>query len=71
MIILRNKLLEEGIIERINDELVLVEDYVFSSSSTAAMIVMGRSANGLSEWKTSSGMTLQDFENQEVPTNNK
>jgi len=71
MQILRNKLLEEGKIERTNEKLILTEDYIFSSSSTAAMIVMGRSANGLAEWKTSTGMTLQDFENQEETTNNK
>jgi len=68
---LRNKLLEEGKIKKINDEFVLVEDYVFSSSSTAAMIVLGRSANGLTEWKTTNGMTLQDYENQEISINNK
>ncbi|MBF0241840.1 MAG: GIY-YIG nuclease family protein [Desulfamplus sp.] len=68
MKILRNKLLDEGKIERINGELVLVEDYVFSSSSTAAMIVMGRSANGLTEWKTANGLTLQEYENQDIIT---
>lgn len=66
MRILRTKLLEEGKIEIVNGRLVLVEDYVFSSSSTAAMIVMGRSANGLTEWKTANGMTLQEYENQDV-----
>ena len=66
MKILRNKLLEEKKIVKRNDELVLTEDYVFSSSSTAAMIVMGRSANGLTEWKTTNGMTLQDYENQDI-----
>jgi hypothetical protein len=38
------------------------EDYIFSSPSTAAAIVIGRSANGLTEWKLSSGITLKDFE---------
>ncbi|MBF0227910.1 MAG: GIY-YIG nuclease family protein [Desulfobacterales bacterium] len=64
--ILRDKLLEEKKIAKTNNEFVLTEDYVFSSSSTAAMIVMGRSANGLSEWKTKNGITLRDYENQEI-----
>lgn len=66
MKILRNKLLDKKRIVKRNDELVLTEDYVFSSSSTAAMILMGRSANGLTEWKTTNGMTLQDYENQDI-----
>ncbi|HDK41853.1 MAG TPA: DUF4357 domain-containing protein [Candidatus Pacearchaeota archaeon] len=37
-------------------------DSLISSSSSAAMIIMGRSANGLTEWKMNSGKTLQDFE---------
>jgi hypothetical protein len=38
------------------------EYYVFSSPSTAAVIVMGRNANGLEEWKMSNGIALRDFE---------
>jgi hypothetical protein len=41
-------------------------DYLFSSSSSAAMIIMGRSANGLTKWKTKSGKTLQDFETGDI-----
>jgi Protein of unknown function (DUF1524)/Domain of unknown function (DUF4357) len=42
--------------------LLLVNDYTFSSASTAAALVMGRSANGLTEWKTVSGELLRDSE---------
>ena len=32
-----------------------------SSKSTAAVIVLGRNANGLTEWKLKDGTTLKDF----------
>lgn len=38
------------------------EDYIFSSPSYAATIVMGRSANGLTEWKTIDGKILKNLE---------
>jgi hypothetical protein len=44
------------------------EDYIFSSPSTAAVIVMGRNANGLTEWKQKDGKTLKDFETNEKTT---
>lgn len=59
---LREQLLENGIIIEKNGILVISEDYVFSSPSTAAVIVMGRNANGLVEWKLKDGTTLKDFE---------
>jgi len=59
---LRDTLISEGVIVKENDKLIIKRDYLFSSSSTAAMIIMGRSANGLTEWKMKSGKTLQDFE---------
>lgn len=62
---LRNTLISEGVIVKENDKLIMKHDYLFSSSSSAAMIIMGRSANGLTEWKMKSGKTLQDFETGE------
>jgi hypothetical protein len=62
---LRDKLMTEKIIINNGDKLILSQDYLFSSSSTAAMIIMGRSANGLIEWKMKSGKTLQEFESGE------
>ena len=53
----RTQLLESGII---NDRFEFTKDYVFTSPSLAADIVMGRSANGLTEWKTDSGTMLKD-----------
>ena len=37
------------------------EDYQFTSPSTAASIVAGRSCNGLVEWKTKEGILLKDL----------
>lgn len=39
------------------------EDFIFSSPSFAATLVMGRSANGLTEWKTVDGRILKSLEN--------
>ena len=45
---LRQKLIENGIIDT---NWTFTENRVFSSPSTAAGVVMGRSANGLTEWR--------------------
>ena len=55
-------MLADGKIIKSGDGLILKEDNLFSSSSSAAMIVMGRSANGLVEWKMKDGKTLHEFE---------
>lgn len=60
----RERLLKEGILKEIDDALIFSEDYIFSSPSTAAMVLMGRTANGLIEWKLQNGTTLKDFESK-------
>jgi hypothetical protein len=62
MIKLRQQLIDQGLLINKNNELILTDDYIFGSPSTAAAIVMGRNANGLIEWKLSSGKTLKEFE---------
>lgn len=59
---LRQKLIEDDIIKETSDGYILKEDYLASSPSTAAVIVMGRSANGLAEWKLEDRTTLKEFE---------
>lgn len=54
----RRELIEKGII--VGTE--FVEDNIFSSPSYAAAIVMGRNANGLTEWKTIDGRILKSLE---------
>ena len=58
---LRNKLLENGILD---ESYAFTKDYIFSSPSTAASIVMGRSANGLTEWVTEEGITLKHLQEE-------
>ena len=45
----------------------LVADVLFSSPSTAAAVVMGRSANGLVEWVLEDGTTLKDNQAIDAP----
>ena len=58
----RQSLIEDRIIVEINNKLIFREDYLFSSPSAAAAVVMGRSANGLTEWKLNDGRILKTVE---------
>ena len=64
---LRKKLLDEATLVDKGEYLEFTEDYIFSSPSAAAVVVMGRNANGLIEWKNKEGKTLRDFESTENP----
>jgi hypothetical protein len=68
---LRDELLEIKTIQLMNDKLVFVEDYLFSSPSAAAAVVMGRSANGLVEWKDATGKDLKTIEANEISNQSK
>lgn len=59
---LRQQLIEKNVIKQNADKLEFTEDYIFTSPSLAAAIVMGRNANGLEEWKLQSGQTLKGYE---------
>lgn len=59
---LRQRLKEEGVLAPQGDALVFTDGYVFSSPSAAAATVMGRAANGRTEWKTEMGVTLEEYE---------
>lgn len=48
--------------EKIVKDFEFTQDYLFSSPSTAAAVVMGRSANGLIEWKLRDGSNLKENE---------
>jgi len=47
---------------KVDENNVLQEDVLFSSPSSAAMFVIGKSANGWTSWKTKDGKTLHDLE---------
>ena len=48
--------------EIISSDFIFLSDYVFSSPSLAASVVMGRSANGRTEWKTIDNRSIKDIE---------
>lgn len=56
---LREDLIQNGIID---NQFRFVKDYLFTSPSLAAAIVMSRNANGRTEWKTVSGLSIKDLE---------
>lgn len=55
----RNSLIKKGII---NENFEFTKDYIFTSPSLAASIVMGRSANGLTEWKNNKNKSIKNLE---------
>lgn len=59
---LRESLIDNGDLQLVDGNYVFSEDYIFSSPTTAAVIVMGRNANGLVEWKLTDGKTLKEYE---------
>jgi len=59
---LRQHLIDKNILIQDGGTLEFSEDNIFSSPSTAAVMVMGRNANGLEEWKLIDGKTLKEFE---------
>jgi len=66
---LRNRLIEEKVLINKGEYFEFAEDCIFSSPSAAASIVMGRTANGFTEWKQKDGTTLKDFESNNKTTN--
>jgi hypothetical protein len=63
---LREQLVSDGVMAAQNGLYVFTRDHLFPSPSTAAMAVMGRSANGWVEWKASNGRTLDEVKRQSV-----
>jgi len=55
---LRKILIDKKILSKENNIYIFNEDYTFNSPSAAAAIVLGRSANGWTEWKDENGETL-------------
>jgi hypothetical protein len=65
---LRGALIESGVLVQVEGgaSLRFASDYVFRSPSAAGAILLGRTANGLIEWKDSSGSTLKQLREQMV-----
>lgn len=60
----RQRLQEDKILIPQNGYLQFAEDYIFNSPSGAATTVLGRQANGWTEWKDRNGTTLDELERQ-------
>jgi hypothetical protein len=59
---IRKGLIGQGILVVNGEELILTQDYVFDSPSSAAGVLLGRSANGRIEWKDAQGRTLKQMQ---------
>jgi hypothetical protein len=59
---LRKSLRAQGVLEDAGAGYRLTQDYTFNSPSTAAGVLLGRSANGRTEWKDAKGRTLKEIQ---------
>ena len=63
LIHLRSELMSKGIID---SKFHFSKNHIFTSPSLAAAIVMGRNANGRTEWKTFDHKTIKDIEEERL-----
>src|SRR5690606_8222302 len=61
-VMLRNTLVEKGVLREEGDFLVFTSAYSFTSASAAAAAVIGASANGRIRWKLPDGRNYGDWE---------
>lgn len=61
---IRNEMINTGKVILVGENYQLTEDYLFNSPSQAAGVILGKSANGLTEWRINSGVNLKDYETQ-------
>ena len=58
----RIELQKNGVLIPDGDRLRFTQDFTFTSPSLAAAVVLGRTANGRIEWKTTGGQTLKQLQ---------
>lgn len=63
---LRKRLIKEGRLVPEGKSIRLTSNHEFGSPSTAASVMLGRSANGRTEWKTADGRTLKELQESEL-----
>ena len=63
---LRQELIGNGVLAQAGEGYRFSQDYAFTSPSTAAAVVLGRSANGRVEWKDAKGRTLKELQTLET-----
>ena len=62
----RQALIANGVLALAEGLYRFTQDYSFSSPSTAAAVVLGRSANGRIEWRDAQGRTLKELQEAEA-----
>lgn len=65
---IREELVTQGVFRDAGATYETTQDYSFASPSTAAGVLLGRTANGRIEWKTDDGRTLKDVQESEINT---
>jgi hypothetical protein len=65
---MRKDFLEQGVIVDAGDHYVFTQDQVFKSPFLATGVVLGRSADGRSNWKTRDGVTLKEIQENDSET---
>ena len=60
--VLRDSLIEKGVLEKGPDHCTFTQDYTFDSPSSAAQVIQGRTANGRIDWKDAHGITLKEIQ---------
>lgn len=63
---LRQELIGNGLLKKNGDHYLFEENYIFSSPSTAADVVLGCSVNGRTAWKNEQGITLKKLQELEA-----
>jgi hypothetical protein len=64
MLDMRGSLEKRGVFQQEGNIYRLSQDYLFDSPSTAAGVLLGRSANGRLEWKDSKGRSLKQIQEE-------
>jgi len=62
----RQKLFESGLLKEEGGKAVVQKDHLFGSPSMAALAVLGRRANGWTEWKGAEGLTLDELKRSNI-----
>ena len=62
VVVLRQKLIQEGTLVEKGGVLQFMKDAEFSSPSAAAAVIHGGGANGLTAWRDRTGKALKDLE---------
>jgi hypothetical protein len=62
---MRESFVKSGLLQNQGTSYHFTQDYEFDSPSTAAGVILGRSANGRLEWKDPNGRSLKELQEQE------